>query len=64
MHVRVDPRRFANEPFTLHPIAPADYRVMIACHTAGRIFRAMRGGMREVWLWTLTGPYCVSADTT
>lgn len=62
MHLRVDPRHFANEPLTLKLIGHSDYRVMIAGYAAGRIFMTMRGGMREVWLWTLTGPYCGSAD--
>ena len=34
-----------------------DFRVIIAEHTAGRIFATLRSGRRHVWLWTVTGPY-------
>jgi hypothetical protein len=31
---------------------------MISKHHAGRIFKTSRGSIGQVWLWTVTGPYC------
>jgi hypothetical protein len=61
MHHRLDPSAFVGQPLHLHKIGDGDYRVTIRGHTAGRLLRTMRGGNQQVWLWTLTGPYCVAA---
>jgi hypothetical protein len=61
MHYRLDPHIFVGQPMTLRRIADDDYRATIGGHTAGRIFRKMRGGNQYVWLWTVTGPSCAGA---
>lgn len=61
MHRQLDPRTFIDQPLRLRKIGDGDYRVTIRGHTAGRILKTSRGGNQQVWLWTLTGPYCVAA---
>ena len=57
MHHRFDPQIFVRQSLHLEGGDDDDYRVTIAGHTAGRIFRTMRSASQNVWLWTLTGPY-------
>lgn len=61
MHYRFDPQTFTGQPMHLARSAADDYRVMIAGHTAGRIFRTMKSASQHVWLWTVTGPYLPNA---
>ena len=62
MHYRFDPRTFIDQPMHLARSADNDFRVMVAGHTAGRIFTTHRSGSRHVWLWTVTGPYLPGAQ--
>ena len=57
MHHIFDPQIFVRQSLHLEGGDDDDYRVTIAGHTAGRIFRTMRSASQNVWLWTLTGPY-------
>lgn len=61
MHYRFDPHIFVGQPMHLGRTAADDYRVTIAGHTAGRIFRTTKSASRHVWLWTVTGPYLIAA---
>lgn len=60
MHYRFDPQIFVDQPLTLAGGLNDDYRVAIAGHIAGRIFKTLRGSCQNVWLWTVTGPYLPS----
>lgn len=51
------PNIFIGQPMHLVRIADDDFRVVIAGHTAERIFKTMRGNSKYTWLWTITGPY-------
>ena len=62
MHYRFDPRIFVDQSLRLEGGSQDDYRVIIAGHTAGRIFRTMRSASQHVWLWTVTGPYLPGAQ--
>ena len=62
MHHRFDPQIFVRQSLHLEGGDDDDYRVTIAGHTAGRIFRTMRSASQHVWLWTLTGPYLPAAQ--
>ena len=62
MHYRFDPQAFVGQPLQLEGGVDNDFRVTIAGHTAGRIFRTMRSASQHVWLWTLTGPYLPGAQ--
>ena len=42
--------------------ATDDYRVTIAGHTAGRVFRMTKSASQHVWFWTVTGPYLPGAQ--
>lgn len=64
MHYRFEPDIFSGQPMHLARSADDDYRVTIAGHTAGRIFRTMRGSHRCIWFWTVTGPYLPGARLT
>ena len=59
---RFDPQIFVRQSLHLEGGDDDDYRVTIAGHTAGRIFRTMRSASQHVWLWTLTGPYLPAAQ--
>jgi hypothetical protein len=61
MHHRFDPRIFIDQPLHLARSAENDFRVMVAGHTAGRIFATLRSSGRHVWHWTVTGPYLPGA---
>ena len=61
MHYRFEPHIFIDQPMHLARSAEDDFRVMVAGHTAGRIFATLRGSGRHVWLWTVTGPYLPGA---
>ncbi len=61
MHHKIDPYIFIDQPMHLARSAETDFRVMVSGHTAGRIFRTMRGSCQHVWLWTVTGPYLPGA---
>jgi hypothetical protein len=61
MHHQFDPRIFIDQPMHLVRSADNDFRVMVAGHTAGRIFTTLRSSGRHVWLWTVTGPYLPGA---
>ncbi len=61
MHYRFDPRIFIDQPMHLARSGENDFRVMVAGHTAGRIFATLRSGRRHVWLWTVTGPHLPGA---
>ena len=61
MHYRFDPRIFIDQPLHLARSAENDFRVIVAGHTAGRIFATLRSSGRHVWLWTVTGPYLPGA---
>ena len=62
MQHRFDPQIFVRQSLRLEGGDDDDYRVTIAGHTAGRIFRAMRSASQHVWLWTVTGPYLQGAE--
>lgn len=62
MHYRFDPRIFVDQSLRLEGGSHDDYRVTIAGHTAGRIFRTMKSASQHVWLWTVTGPYLPGAQ--
>lgn len=62
MHYRFDPHIFVDQPMYLARGGETDFRVMVAGHTAGRIFATLRSGRRHVWLWTVTGPYLQGAQ--
>ena len=62
MHYRFTPKTFVGQPLHLEGGDDEDYRVTIAGHTAGRIFRTMRSSSQHVWLWTVTGPYLPGAE--
>ena len=62
MRYRFDPRTFIDQPMHLARSADNDFRVMVASHTAGRLFGTLRSGRRPVWLWTVTGPYLPGAQ--
>ena len=62
MHHRFDPQIFVRLSLHLEGGDDDDYRVKIAGHTAGRIFRTMRSASQHVWLWTVTGPYLQGAE--
>lgn len=64
MHYRLDPQIFVGQPMRLARGGENDFRVIVAGHTAGRIFETMRGSGRHVWLWTVTGPYLPGAGLT
>jgi hypothetical protein len=56
----VDPSRFTGKNFTRRKAFPNthdDYSILIDGLTVGRIMKMIRAGQREVWFWTLTGPY-------
>jgi hypothetical protein len=56
----VDPHRFTGKTFTRRKAFPNthdDYIILIDGLSAGRIMKMVRAGRREVWFWTLTGPY-------
>ena len=57
MHYIFDPQIFVDRSLHLEGGSQDDYRVTIAGHTAGRIFRTTRSARQHVWLWTVTGPY-------
>ena len=61
MHQRFDPHIFIDQPMHLARNGENDFRVMVAGHTAGRIFATLRSSGRHVWLWTVTGPYLPGA---
>jgi hypothetical protein len=61
MYKLLDPELFVGKTFALKSIGDDDYRVDIAGHTAGRIFKLARAERRFVWYWTITGPECVGA---
>jgi hypothetical protein len=58
MHITLDPGKFCDQKLVLQSIGEDDHRVVIANHTAGRIFRTARGSVTHIWFWTITGPYC------
>ena len=62
MHYRFDPHIFVGQPMHLGRTATDDYRVTIAGHTAGRIFRTTKSASQHVWLWTVTSPYLPGAQ--
>lgn len=64
MHYRFDARIFTGQTMLLARSVEDDFRVTIAGHTAGRIFRTMRGSNRSIWFWTVTGPYLNGAQLT
>ena len=56
----IDPSRFTGKDFTRRKAfldSHYDYSILIDGLTAGRIMKMIRAGQREVWFWTLTGPY-------
>jgi hypothetical protein len=61
MYYRFDPRIFIDQPMHLAPSGESDFRVIVAGHIAGRIFATLRSSSRNVWLWTVTGPYLPGA---
>ena len=61
MQYRFDPHIFVDQPLHLARSGANDFRVMVAGHTAGRMFATLRSGRRNVWLWTVTGPYLPDA---
>lgn len=61
MLYRYDPQMFVDQSLHLEDRGQNDYRVTIAGHTAGRIFRTMKSASQHVWLWTVTGPYLPGA---
>ena len=61
MHHRFDSQIFIDQPLRLVWSGENDFRVIVAGHTAGRIFATPRSGRRQVWLWTVTGPYLPGA---
>ena len=58
MFKRLDPYIFVDKKFTLKSIGQYDFKVDIAGHTAGRIFKLARAERKFVWFWTITGPIC------
>jgi hypothetical protein len=61
MHHKLDPHIFIDQPLHLARSRENDFRVMVAGHAAGRIFATLRSSGRNVWLWTVTGPYLPGA---
>ncbi len=61
MHYRFDPHIFIDQPMHLARSGENDFRVIVATHTAGRIFATLRSSSKHVWLWTVTGPYLPGA---
>ncbi|WP_373504720.1 hypothetical protein [Aestuariivirga sp.] len=57
----IDPRRFVGKPMLLKTVADGDSSVMIDGKRAGRILHQVRSGQRQIWFWTMTGPFVVSA---
>lgn len=64
MHHWFDPQIFIDQPLHLARSSENDFQVIVAGHTAGRIFATLRSGRRHVWLWTVTGPYLPGAQLT
>jgi hypothetical protein len=62
MHHRLKPEIFVDQPLHLARSGENDFRVMVAGHTAGRIFQTLRGSGKHVWFWTVTGPYLPDAQ--
>lgn len=60
MPLYLDPSTLKDQQLVLTATAPGDYSVRILDHAAGRIMAKRLAGGREVWFWTLTGPYIPS----
>lgn len=59
-----DPRRFVGYPMVLKSMVESDASAMIYGLRAGRILWQVMSGQRQVYTWTLTSPYTVSAGVT
>jgi len=53
----LDPATLEGQHLLLKETAVGDYSVSILDHRAGRIMLKPVSGGREVWFWTITGPY-------
>ncbi len=54
---RVDPATLLEQPLMLRKIGDDDYGVAVAGLALGRIVKRDISAGREIWTWTLTGPY-------
>lgn len=60
LHTTINPRRFLGKEVTLSPLARGQSAVLLDGLRIGRVSHVPDPEKREVWLWTLTGPYCDS----
>jgi hypothetical protein len=56
----MDPATLRDQQLVLTATAPGDYTVTTLDRSAGRIMLKRLSGGREVWFWTVTGPYIPS----
>jgi len=61
---RFDPRMFIDQPIHLSKLLNRDFMVIVAQHTAGRIFARLRSSRKHVGLWTVTEPIYRAPDAT
>lgn len=54
---RIDPASLLEHPLMLRTIGEGDFAIVVAGLPLGRIMRKPVSGGKEVWFWTLTGPY-------